>query len=145
ELERVTAHAAQLQREVEVGVASVDARRATLGARVDELESEIAMVGPDAEAAARTKLDEAARRRDEARERRGEVDRLRAQAASLRRDYEVRGAAVEERRAVLTARLSEVEARLAARPDEEARARARRLALEQRRRAISDLADRLAS
>src|SRR5262249_11788038 len=87
----------------------------------------------------------AAHRRDEARERRGEVDRLRAHASTLRRDYEVRGAAVEERRAVLTARLSEVEARLAARPDEEARARARRLALEHTRGAISDLADGLAS
>jgi chromosome segregation protein len=145
ELERVTARAAQLQREVEVGVATIDAQRAALAVRAAELEAEIATVGPDAEAAARARLDEAVRRRDETRERRGEVDRLRARAAALRRDYELRGAAVEERRAVLTARLTEVEARLAARPDEEARARARRFALERRRRAISDLADRLAS
>jgi chromosome segregation protein len=145
ELERVTARATQLQREVEVGVATVDARRATLAARADELETEKAAVGPDAEAAARARLDEATRRRDQARDRRAEVDRLRTRAETLRRDYEVRGAAVEERRAVLTTRLTEVEARLAARPDEEARARARRLGLEQRRRAVSDLADRLAS
>jgi chromosome segregation protein len=145
ELERATASAAKLQREVEVGAAAIDARRATLVARADELEADRTAVGPEATAAARERLDEASRRRDQARERRGEVDRLRARAASLRHDYEVRGAAVEERRAVLTARLSEVEARLAARPDEEARARARRLALEDRRRAVSDLADRLAS
>ena len=145
ELERVTAYAAQLQREVEVGVATVDARRTTLAARAEELEAEVAAVGAEAEAAARSRLDDATRRRDEARERRGEVERLRARAATLRRDYELRGAAVEERRTVLTARLTEVEARLAARPDEEARARARRLALEQRRRAVSDLAERLAS
>jgi len=145
ELERLTARAAQLQREADVAAATIDARRATLDVRAGELAAEVAAVGPEAQAEARTRLAAAARQRDDARDRRGEVDRLRGQAASLRRDFELRGAAVEERRAVLTARLTEVEARLAARPDEEARARARRVALEERRRAIAELAERLAS
>jgi chromosome segregation protein len=64
ELEQVTARAAQLQREVEVGVATIDARRATLAVRAEELEAEIATVGPDAVAAGRGQLDEAVRRID---------------------------------------------------------------------------------
>ena len=144
ELEQVTARAAQLRREVEVGAASLEARRATLAARADELETS-RTAGPVAEAAAQARLSAAARQRDEARARRAEVDRLRSQAAALRRDFELRGAAVEERRTVLTARLAEVDARLAVRPDEEARARARRGALERRREAIAEIATRLGS
>jgi chromosome segregation protein len=144
ELEQLTARAAQLQREVEVGSATLDARRAALGARADELE-QIRGAGPDAETKAHARLAAAERQRDEARAGRAEIDRLRSQAAALRRDYELRGATVEERRAVLNARLAEVEARLAVRPDEEARARARRAAMERRRAAIAEIADRLAS
>jgi chromosome segregation protein len=79
---------------------------------------------------------------DESRRRRLELDDVRTRTARLRHDYEVRGAAVEERRAVLAQRLEEVEARLAARPDEEARARARRSELEQRRAVAGEIAAR---
>jgi chromosome segregation protein len=144
ELEQLTARAAQLLREVEVGAATLDARRTSLAARSDELEQTRA-TGPAAESDARARLVAAQQQRDEARARRAEMERLRSQASSLRRDYELRGAAVEERRTVLTARLAEVEARLAVRPDEEARARARRAAMERRREAISQIADRLGS
>jgi chromosome segregation protein len=144
ELEQLTARAAQLRREVEVGAASLDARRSTLAARADELEM-TRTGGPEVERVARARVEAAARQRDDARARRAEVDRLRSQAAALRRDFELRGAAVEERRTVLTARLAEVDARLAVRPDEEARARARRGALERRREAIAEIATRLGS
>jgi chromosome segregation protein len=83
--------------------------------------------------------------RNDARTQRAEADRLRAHANALRRDYELRGAAVDERRSVLTARLEEIDTRLAARPDEEARARARRVELEQRRSAVDALGARLAA
>src|SRR4029079_16747599 len=53
------------------------------------------------------------------------------------------GAAIAERRAGLAARLAEVEGRLAARPDEEARARARRGHLEAKRDMVDSLAARL--
>ncbi len=145
ELDELTARAAQLRREVEVGVATLEARRGALTARAEELETTIQSVGPEAVANARARLEVAVQQRDEARTRRAEMERLRTQAAALRRDYELRGAAVEERRTVLHARLAEVEARLAVRPDEEARARARRTAMEQRRAAIGTIADRLAS
>jgi chromosome segregation protein len=143
-LEQLTARAAQLRREVEVGAATLDARRVSLTARADELERTRA-AGPVAESNARARLVAAEQQRDTARARRAEIEHLRSQAAVLRRDYELRGAAVEERRTVLAARLAEVEARLAVRPDEEARARARRAALERRREAIAEIADRLGS
>lgn len=145
ELEQATALAARLRREVEVGVATLDARRSTLTARADELEQMIASVGPDAENNARERLTAAQQQRDDARTRRAELERLRSQAVALRRDFELRGAAVDERRTVLNARLAEVEARLAVRPAEEARARARRAAMEERRQAIARVADRLAA
>jgi len=144
ELEQLTARAAQLQREVEVGAATLDARRTSLGTRADELER-IRAAGPDAESKARARLAAAEEQRDDARAGRAEMDRLRSQAAALRRDYELRGAAVEERRTVLNVRLTVVEARLAVRPDEEARARARRAAMERRRAAIAEIAERLGS
>ena len=145
DLEQLTARAAHLQREVEVGLATLEARRTALAARAAELELAIADVGPDAEAEARTRVADAAKQRDGARSHRAEFERLRSRAAALRRDFELRGAAVEERRAVFTARLVEVEARLAVRPDEEARARARRVALEHRRDTVTQLAARLGS
>jgi chromosome segregation protein len=143
-LDQLTARAAQLRREVEVGFATLEARRTSFAARAEELEQTRAAT-PNAEAEARARLAAAEQQRDEARAGRAEMERLRSQAATLRRDYELRGAAVEERRTVLNARLAEVEARLAVRPDEEARARARRVAMEQRRDAIAELAVRLAS
>jgi chromosome segregation protein len=145
ELDEVTALAARLRREVEVGVASLDARHATLTTRLEELQRSVASVGPEAIEAARDRLAAAHAQRDEARSRRAEVDRLRSQAAALRRDFELRGAAVEERRTVLNARLAEVDARLAVRPDEEAKARARRVAMERKRAAIGEVAARLAA
>jgi chromosome segregation protein len=144
ELEQLTARAEQLRREVEVGAATLDARRISLAARADELERTRA-AAPVAESTARARLATAEEQRDEARARGAELERLRSRAAAGRRDYELRGAAVEERRTVLAARLAEVEARLAVRPDEEARARARRAALERRREAIAEIAKRLGS
>ena len=143
-LDQLTARAAQLRREVEVGFATLEARRTSFAARAEELE-EARTAAPDAESEARGRLAAAEQQRNVARAGRAELERLRSQAAALRRDYELRGAAVEERRTVLNARLAEVEARLAVRPDEEARARARRVAMEQRRDAIAELAVRLAS
>ena len=142
ELEQLTARAAQLRREVEVGAATLDSRRATLAARADELEQSGA-AGPEAEIEARARLAAAEQQRDDARTRRAEMERLRSQAATLRRDFELRGAAVDERRTVLTARLGEVEARLAVRPAEEAKARARRAALEERRSAVAEVVGRV--
>ncbi len=77
------------------------------------------------------------------RARRNDLDRLRSSTSRLRQDFEVRGAAVEERRAVLTRRLDEIERRLAARPDEEAAAQRRRAVLTERQTAISLLSARL--
>jgi chromosome segregation protein len=68
---------------------------------------------------------------------RSEHERLRSAAVALRRDYEVRGAGLDERRSIVAKRLADVEARLAARPDEEAAARRRRAALEHKRAAIA--------
>ena len=64
-------------------------------------------------------------------------------AAQLRQQLEIQSAAVDERRSGLATRLTEFEARLAARPDEEARARARRAQLEHKRDTIDALAGRL--
>ena len=143
ELETLTARAAKLRRDVEVRAATLDTQRGTLMTRVAELEHELGEM-PDLEVEARQRLDAARIQRDDARQRRGEWERLRAQAASLRRDFELRGAAVEERRSVLKDRLAEVEARLAARPDEEAKARRRRAELDAKCAVVDDLAERLA-
>ncbi len=142
ELERLVARAAKLRREADVRGASLSERHSTCSTRLNELEQEIATL-PEAEVAARQVLAEATRVRDDVRARRSEHDRLRAHALNSRREYDVRGAAVEERRALLRSRLEEVETRLAARPDEEAKARARRVALDARRSAIDELAVRL--
>jgi chromosome segregation protein len=142
ELDRLVARASTLRREVEVAAASLAEREATLQRRVEELETE-SRAHPEMLAAARSRLAGAERAREEAIARRAEVDRLRTQAVALRRDFEVRGATVDERRAVLRSRLGEVEARLAARPDEEAKARARRAQLDARRVAVDALAERL--
>jgi chromosome segregation protein len=142
ELDRLVAHAADLRREVEVRAASLHEREVALDAKASELAAEAGAL-PGTIDAAEQRCAHAARDRDEARARRGELDGLRARTAALRRDFEVRGAAVEERRNLLRARLAEVEARLAARPDEEAQARARRAVLEARRTAIESLAARL--
>jgi chromosome segregation protein len=142
ELERLVARAAELRRDVEVRGASLEERRTTLLERVEALARDAAAL-PDAEVAARRALAAAETARTGARARRDEHDRLRGHAGALRRDLEVRAAAVEERRAVLAVRLSEVDARLAARPDEEAKASRRRAQLDARRRAIEELAARL--
>jgi chromosome segregation protein len=144
ELEQLTAQAAHLRRDVEVRGASLEERQATLRAHVDALEGEIA-AHPEQLDRARRILDETAVAAESARRRRAELDRVRGQAARLRQDYEVRGAAVEERRSVLAQRLADVEARLAARPDEEAEARARRSGLEARRQLVTELAHGLAA
>jgi chromosome segregation protein len=143
ELDTLVARAATLRRQVEVASASLEERCTTLAGRVEELEAEAA-AAPAALAAAHERLAQAQSARDEGHANRTEVDRLRARAVALRRDFEVRGATVEERRTVLRARLAEVESRLAARPDEEAKARARHAQLDARRAALDELAARLA-
>jgi chromosome segregation protein len=143
ELDTLVARAATLRREVAVASASLEERCTTLARRVGELEAEAA-AAPGMLDAARERLAQAQLARDEGRANRTEVDRLRARAVTFRRDFEVRGAAVEERRAVLRSRLAEVESRLAARPDEEAKARARHAQLDVRRGALDELATRLA-
>jgi chromosome segregation protein len=142
ELEQLTARAAELRRDVEVRSASLQERHTVLAARVSELDAQHA-THPDAEVAAEERLRAAEQARDHARATRTELDRVRGQAAALRQDYEVRGAAIEERRTVLRRRLEHVEARLASRPDEEAQARARRNALADRQAAIGTIASRL--
>jgi chromosome segregation protein len=142
ELDRAAERAAALRREVEVRAASLEERQRALRGRVGELEREDA-ARPGAEAEARARVTTTADAAAAARTRRAELERLRAQAARLRTDYDVRGAAVEERRSVLARRLAEIEGRLAARPDEEARARARRAHLDDRRRLTDELGARL--
>jgi chromosome segregation protein len=143
ELDRLTAHAAELRRSVEVRSASLEERQTGLRARVAALDAEAA-AHPDLLLERRARAAEAVRAAEAAKSRRAELDRLRAQTARLRQDYEVRGAAVEERRLVLSQRLAEVDARLAARPDEEAQARARRAELERRRQMVGEISARLA-
>src|SRR5262249_1954481 len=121
--------------------------------RVEELAAE---PGHDAETrdaalarvlVAEAALDEARRAEDAVTEEltasRAEVEQAGASASSLRQQLEIRRAAIEERRAGLGTRLAGPEARPAARPDEEARARARRAELEHKRDAIDTLAGRL--
>jgi chromosome segregation protein len=144
ELDRLTARAAELRRDVEVRSASLEERHATLRARVDALEAEVA-AHPDEIARLRALVAERAGEADTARVRRAELDRIRGQAARLRQDFEVRGASVEERRTILGQRLAAVEGRLAARPDEEAKARARRGQLERRQGLAREIAARVAA
>jgi chromosome segregation protein len=143
ELDRLTAHAADLRRAVEVRSASLETQQATLRPKVEALEAEAAAL-PDELTRLRARVAETAQAADAARAQRAELDRVRSQTARLRQDYEVRGASVEERRTILGQRLAAVEGRLAARPDEEAKARARQHELEARREAAGEIASRLA-
>ena len=101
ELEALTARAAQLRRDLDVQTATLDAQQVALAARADELAAEIADT-PARTERARASVAAAEEARATARAHRTEFERLRTQANSLRRDYELRGAAVEERRSVLT-------------------------------------------
>ncbi len=148
------------RRDFERRTAGLDERHAQIAARLSEIATHLAGV-PAALADATARREsadvdvEAARQRVAAarraelvatetlRARRGELDRLRAGAAALRRDFEVRGAGIDERRNVLTRRLDEIERRLAARPDEEAAAQARRLVLTERLASVGTLGVRL--
>jgi chromosome segregation protein len=147
-------------RDTETALASASERRASLEARLAELEprlldlparaaeAEQAVSETDAiRARTRRALDSAttserealaARRVAEARyeEARGDADRLRHEA-------EVRAAGIDERRGLLTRRLTEIEQRLAARPDEEAAAQERRARLQARAAAVQALGARL--
>jgi chromosome segregation protein len=144
ELDRLTGEAAKMRRDVEVRAASLEERHRTLEARVAELEAARAE-NPGAIAAAREVVTAAATRRDEVVTAYTQVEQVRADAERLRRDVDVRSAAIEERRALLAQRLRDVEARLAARPDEEAAARARRASVVRRQEAAAHIAQRLAS
>jgi chromosome segregation protein len=143
ELDRLTAESADLRRTVEVRSASLEERQATLRRLVDELEAE-SVEHPQRLDDLRNRAADATRAAEAVRGRRAELERLRSQTNRLRQDYEVRGAAVEERRTVLAQRLAAVESRLAARPDEEAKALARHAELEQRRERAAAIAQRLA-
>jgi chromosome segregation protein len=143
ELDRLFAVAMQMRRDVEVKSASLEERQTSLRTRVDALENEAANL-PERLEVLRGHVAETAHEVDASRRRRLELDDLRTRTARLRHDYEVRGAAVEERRVLLSQRLEAVDARLAARPDEEARARARRAELEQRRALAAEIAARCA-
>jgi chromosome segregation protein len=162
ELDRLEADAARAQRHLEVEEATLRERTSSLQQRRDALQGESA-AHPAAVARARTELLDseqamtaatealgAARRHAESaaqarRARRAELERLTAAAARLRQDFEVRGAGIEERRALVTRRLTDVEARLAARPEEEAAARARRALLERKQAAVAEVGVRLAT
>jgi chromosome segregation protein len=74
-----------------------------------------------------------------------DLDRLTAAAATMRRELEVREAAIEERRALLTRRLDDVERRLAQRPDEQAAAEQRRRALATKLTTTVAIAERLSA
>src|SRR4029079_17677534 len=70
---------------------------------------------------------------EDERRRRAELESLVARAAQLRRDVEVRAASLDERRAALSARLTELEADIASLPDAEVAARDRLARAEQSR------------
>jgi chromosome segregation protein len=154
QLDALSKQAADMRRTVDVRAASLDERHASLTRRIDEL---IASQPTDPAArdaaAARARsavfaLDDARAAEAAATEQlaatRAAVEAASAHAAQLRHQLEIKSAAVAERRSGLATRLGEFEARLAARPDEEARARARRAQLERKRDAIDGLAARLA-
>jgi chromosome segregation protein len=162
ELDRAESAAAEARRELEVREATLVERRALLERRVAELTEEleahpaalerarVRCAEADAGAARATRAFEEARRNEQAaadarRAQRAELERLTAGATRLRRDFEVRGAAIDERRTFLGRRLADVEARLAARPDEEAAARRRRASLEGRQAVVAELETRLRS
>ncbi len=153
ELEELTRRASELRRSVDVRAASLDERHALLTRRIDELTA-AQTHDPASREAAAVRVRAAVLALDDARAAeaaatgrlascRAEVEAARARAAQLRQQLEIQRAAVDERRSGLTARLTEFEARLAARPDEEARARARRAQLEHKRDTIDALAGRL--
>jgi chromosome segregation protein len=153
-LEVQTRQAAERRRTVDVQAASLQERRAFLSARGAELAAEPEQDPESRDVAlarvlvAEAALDEARQAETAATEQRAasraEVEQAVAQAAALRQQLEVRRAAIEERGTGLRGRLGELEARLAARPDEEARARARRAQLEAKQGTIDSLAARLA-
>ncbi len=70
---------------------------------------------------------------EDERRRRAELEHLVARAAQLRRDVEVRAASLDERHAVLSARLTELEGEIASLPDAEVAARGRLARAEQSR------------
>ncbi|MCU1429226.1 MAG: condensin subunit Smc [Actinomycetia bacterium] len=160
EMEQAEVAAADARREVEVREATLLERRSLLERRDAQLAEE-QHGHPDTLAAARARLADteakvasateavaAAHRHEQSaadarRARRAELERLTAAASRLRRDFDVRGAGIEERRTLVARRLADVEARLAARPDEEAAARRRRALLAARQSVVAELDARL--
>ncbi len=162
DVDRAVDEAANARRDFERRTAGLDERRASLELRLADLaERAVGVPAQRDEAEARraaadetleqSRLRLAHARRAEllrseaAQAAQGELDRLQFDASALRRDYEVRSAAIAERREVLQRRLDEVERRLAARPDEEAAATRRRETLSARRHGVAALVDRLAT
>src|SRR5262249_32345696 len=122
ELDRAEAAAANAQRDVAVREAALLERRSLLEARDAHDAAELAahpdaLGGAEARAVAATadaagasaEVAEARRRETEAAEvrrvRRAELERLTSAASQLRRDFDVRGAGIEERRALVSRRL----------------------------------------
>ncbi|MDQ1519223.1 MAG: chromosome segregation protein, partial [Actinomycetota bacterium] len=161
ELDQLEATAARARRDVDVREATLQERASVLEQRAVSLRAELD-AQPDAQERARELLADAERAvamttgaLDEARgqeasatqarrAQRAELERLTAAAAHVRRDFDVRGAGIDVRRTLVTRRLRDVEARLAARPEEEAAARARRATLEGRQDLVAALGSRLA-
>ncbi len=97
-----------------------EAKRDAAAAQVEEARLRLA-------AARRAEL----RAAEEERRRRAELENLVARAAELRRDVEVRAASLDERRAALVARLTDLEGEIASLPDAEVAARGRLAQAEQ--------------
>lgn len=160
EVDRAIDDVTRRRRDFERRTAGLDERHAQLAGRLQEIETSRAGM-PAAIADATARRDglaadlEAARQRlaaarraelvetEALRAKQSELDRVRTGATALRRDFEVRGAGIDQRRAVLAKRLADVDRRLAARPDEEAAAQARRHALTERLAAVGTLGTRL--
>ena len=148
ELDRLEARAASCGATSRCGAASLDERqRDARGRAARRARSRARDALPDALTASRTLRLERPRAADATtRARRAELDRLRSQAAAAAPATSTCAARRSRNGARCSAqRLDRVEGRLAARPDEEAEARARRAELERRRRVVDEIADRLAA
>ena len=145
ETERAAGEAARAERERDERASELEAVRAErVGlldaqsadrARIAELEAQLpALVAAEADAQTRQTARAEARVAIE--------ERMRV-AVALRRELDVRAAATEERRALLTRRLDEVEVRLARDPEAKAAAERYRAALERKAGAYEEVEQRL--
>jgi chromosome segregation protein len=144
--ETALASANERQSSLELRVAELEPRLLDLPARASEAERAVAEAD-EQRTQLRRALDVAIASEREAaaahRAAEAQYDEARGEAERLRHETEVRAAGVDERRSLLTRRLTEIEQRLAARPDEEAAAQRRRAELQDRAAAVHALGDRL--